>query len=276
MCLLLSGKKTQTAEPVFSFQENLASIFFFSSGLYCTILVFSIFGALSFYSFFFSWIYIPWYNNNNTTHTLLKYNGCTILVCNILDVAEGAQFWHIVSLVHYLDVKYPWCNWADKQHEHCALCLAAWLTKPRHTAVTLGQDLVVDCRAVSEVPSGGQLTYTWLFNQSAVQPRALLMANASLFVPRVGREDEGEYTCVVREDQGTGQVMEVQATAQVVIACELKVQFLLTYWLIDWSFLYTTILCFFWKEMEMVGTWVVTRATHVKLMISRTCSPTER
>ena len=96
-------------------------------------------------------------------------------------------------------------------------------------ALTLGQDLVVDCRAISEVQSGGQLTYTWLFNQSAVQPRALLMANASLFVPSVGQEDEGEYTCVVREDQDTGQVTEVQATAQVVIACELKVQFLLIY-----------------------------------------------
>ena len=93
--------------------------------------------------------------------------------------------------------------------------------------MTLGQDLVVDCRAVSEGPSGGQLTYTWLFNQSAVQPKALLMANTSLFVPRVGQEEEGEYTCVVREAQGAGQATEVQATAQVVIACELKVQFLL-------------------------------------------------
>ena len=109
-------------------------------------------------------------------------------------------------------------------NEHCAFSLPAWLTKPRHTAIALGQDLVVDCRAVSEAPSGVQLTYTWLFNQSAVQSKALLMANASLFVPRVTQEDEGDYTCVVREEQEGGQVMEVEATAQVVIACELKIR----------------------------------------------------
>ena len=85
--------------------------------------------------------------------------------------------------------------------------------------VNLGQDLLLDCRAAIEAPSGGQLSFTWLFNLSTVQDKALYMANASLFVPHVTADDEGVYTCVVHFD---GREVEVNASAEVVIACEGK------------------------------------------------------
>lgn len=92
-----------------------------------------------------------------------------------------------------------------------------WISKPQHTPVLLGQNLLLSCDAAAEAPSGGALSYKWLFNQTTVQAKTAVFANASLFVPQIAREDAGQYTCVVTlQDGGVAEVMS--ATAEVVMA----------------------------------------------------------
>ncbi|KAK7095306.1 hypothetical protein V1264_006733 [Littorina saxatilis] len=93
-----------------------------------------------------------------------------------------------------------------------------WLSKPLNTPTALGQDLVLNCHVQKEAQSGGKISVSWLFNQSAVQAKALRMANDSLFLPGVDREDEGEYTCVVEMVGAGGQVEREEESALVIIA----------------------------------------------------------
>ncbi|XP_025111745.1 hemicentin-1-like [Pomacea canaliculata] len=92
-----------------------------------------------------------------------------------------------------------------------------WLTRPQHTVVALSQDLVLDCQAAEEAPSGGSLKYTWLFNNSTLQTKVHFFANASLFVPRMTPQDAGNYSCTVMVDNQP-QDKKISAAAQVILA----------------------------------------------------------